>query len=125
MDVTALVQACIEGIASGGFQILGTALTASTLSIFRRILPLKKQHSTQDEQQQLQNLLPLMDSTRLAVKINKLAESDERFRALLDDWTKQMEDFIQKNATQRTRMSNTITGTITNSTITQNNTIIR
>lgn len=66
-----------------------------------------------------------MDSTRLAVKINKLAESDERFRALLDDWTKQMEDFIQKNATQRTRMSNTITGTITNSTITQNNTIIR
>lgn len=125
MDVPALVQACIEGIASGGFQILGTALTASTLSIFRRILPLKKQHSAQDEQQQLQNLLPLMDSTRLAVKINKLAESDERFRALLDDWTKQMEDFIQKNATQRTRMSNTITGTITNSTITQNNTIIR
>lgn len=123
MDVTALVQACIEGIASGGFQTLGTALTASTLSIFRRILPLKKQHSSQDEQRQIQDLLPLMDSASLAARINKLAESDERFRELLDDWTKQMEDFIQKNATQRKRMSNTITGNITNSTITQSNII--
>ncbi|PST45781.1 hypothetical protein CPA40_09220 [Bifidobacterium callitrichos] len=122
MDVTALVQACIEGIASGGFQILGTALASSTLGIFRRILPLKKQHSTQDEQQ-LQDLLPLMDSTSLAARINKLAESDERFRELLDDWTKQMEDFIQKNATQSPHMSNTITGNITNSTVTQSNTI--
>lgn len=84
MDICALAQACATGIACGGFEALGAALSAATIKLFK----LLSDKMNYDEQNiELRALTELAQPDQFAEKANNLAREDKAFRLLLKEWS--------------------------------------
>lgn len=84
MDICALAQACATGIACGGFEALGAALSAATIKLFE----LFSDKMNYDEQNiKLRAIAELAQPDQFAEKANNLAGEDEAFQLLLKEWS--------------------------------------
>ena len=79
MDLPSLMQACLDGLASGSLSAFGSALGAATIALFRKLAGRK---GDMDENE-LKAMSSWADPYKLAAKAAELAKGDPDFNQLL------------------------------------------
>lgn len=103
MDIQSLIQACADGVASGGFEILGSALATATINLIRRL----RNHSMPNETQaKLLSMGELVNSKQLAADLKQAADKDPEIRNLLKTWEALAEDYAKERHSSSTVVSN-------------------
>lgn len=103
MDIQSLIQACADGVASGGFEILGGALAAATINLIRRL----RNHSMPNETQaKLLSMSELANSKQLAADLKQAAGKDPEIRNLLKTWEALAEDYAKGRYSSSAVVSN-------------------
>ena len=97
MDLPSLMQACLDGLASGSLSAFGSALGAATIALFRKLAGRK---GDMDENE-LKAMSSWADPYKLAAKAAELAKGDPDFNQLLSSWCDLMEKHLGSSHTRR------------------------
>lgn len=94
MDIQSLIQACADGIASGGLEVLGGSLVSATLLLIRRL----RKSSGPDSQERLLAMGELANPERLATDLEQAVKEDPELSSLMEAWVALARDYVEKQA---------------------------
>ena len=115
MDLPSLMQACLDGLASGSLSAFGSALGAVTIALFKKLAGRKEDM----DENELKAMGSWADPDKLAAKAAKLAKGDPDFNQLLSSWCDLMENHL--GSSQTTTASNAASGIFIKSPVVQTN----
>lgn len=102
MDIQSLIQACADGVASGGFEVLGGALLAATINLVRRL----RDPSASDDQARRLAEEELADSERLARDLEQASDSNQDLSLQLREWVNLAGEYVAKLSPSKTSVIN-------------------
>ncbi|RDB63918.1 hypothetical protein C1878_03785 [Gordonibacter sp. 28C] len=116
MDLLSLMQACVDGLASGSLSAFGSALGAATVTLFKKLAGRKEDM----DESELKAMGSLADPEKLAQEAARLANEDSDFDELLAKWCDLMEKHLEGTRESK-NASNSASGVFFNSPVSQTN----